>query len=180
MSVGVHNLSRRTKTLRPAALTEGSANHGESVGTEKFIDFKPIIFNKLTESGLANGDVDKLDKIAHRKKYNNYSITGIKELPLSGGITEDEKDEDTEESVKVNGDTSDVDTNSNASLCKQLGTKERELQVALQKQERYQSNVQDVTVRMERIQHRLSALGASPFKNLDQQISEQKVSKSNQ
>lgn len=175
MSVGVHNLSRRTKTLRPSAPADPESNHSESVRTEKFIDFKPIIFKKLIDPDSVNQDVDKLDKIAHRKKYNNYSVTGIKELPLSGGITEDEKDEDTEESVKVNGDTSDADSNSNTSLCKQLGTKERELQVALQKQERYQSTVQDVTARMERVQHRLSALGTSPFKNLDQQVSEQKV-----
>lgn len=59
-------------------------------------------------------------------------------------------------------------------LQKQLGTKERELQVAIQKQERYQSTVQDVTARMERVQQKLASIGTSPFKNLDQQVKDQK------
>ncbi|KAH3846261.1 hypothetical protein DPMN_088560 [Dreissena polymorpha] len=59
-------------------------------------------------------------------------------------------------------------------LQRQLGTKERELHVALQKQERYQSTVQDVTARMERVQQKLVPLGTSPFRNLDGQIAEQK------
>ena len=176
MSVEVQYLSRRTKTLCPAQ-TESDSEPRDKVRSEKFIDFKPIIFNKSISTDSSQ-DVDKLDEIVHRK-YNKYSVTGIKELPLSGGITEDEIIEDNEESIengrKVNGQCANSDTDTETSLSTQLGTKERELQVALQKQERYQSTVQDVTARMERVQHKLAALGTSPFKNLEQQLSEQKV-----
>lgn len=174
MSVGVQTLSRRTKTLRPAQ-TEHESDGFECIPTEKFIDFKPIILNNLLSPKSSDSDVDKLDKIIE-KKYKNYSVTGIRELPLSGGITEDENvDDGSDDTIKVNGESTDVDS-SDASISSQLGTKERELQVALQKQERYQSTVQDVTARMERVQQKLVSLGMTPFRNLDQQIAEQKVS----
>lgn len=176
MSVGVQNLSRRTRTLHPERVENevDLSENDNNIRTQKFIDFKPIIISNPIENGSLNSDVDKLDKIAHTRKYNNYSVTGIKELPLSSGLTEDERDADSESDIKVNGETSDVD-HSDSSVSIQLGTKERELQVALQKQERYQSTVQDVTARMERVQHRLASLGTTPFKNLDQQLAEQKV-----
>ena len=58
----------------------------------------------------------------------------------------------------------------------QLGTKERELQVALQKQERYQSTVQDVTARMERVQQKLIGVNFNPYKDMDRQMKDHRVS----
>ena len=61
----------------------------------------------------------------------------------------------------------------------QLGTKERELQLAIQKQERYQSTVQDVTARMERVQQKLTGLGTNLYKDVEKQIKDHKVKKKN-
>jgi hypothetical protein len=168
MLVGNHNLSRRTKTLRPAQSLQ-SLNSGTNSN------------NSLDE--LANGGNTK-DEVPEDtifpflknlpppkvKKFTKYSVTGIKELPRSSGL---QNDDNTVSDVE-NGESSDVENN-NCSLSSQLGTKERELQLAIQKQERYQSTVQDVTARMERVQQKLASLGTSPFKNLDQQIKDQKV-----
>lgn len=151
-------------------------------------DSETEVFNRLEELNPQNCEVsldcDSVDRIfpflKHLpipivKKFTNYSVKGIKELPRSSGLPPDEvATANGESNSAVNGESSDVENN-NCSLSPQLGTKERELQVALQKQERYQSTVQDVTARMERVQQKLMNLGTSPFKNLDQQVRDQKV-----
>jgi len=175
MSVGVQNLSRRTRTLRPEQKTSDSGDSSQVTDVEKFIDFKPVVFAKPVGQVLSGASVDRLETIAKKKKYNNYSVTRIKELPLSSGLTEDESESDANNNDK--GGLSDGERcNGEPTLYSQLGTKERELQVAIQRQERYQSTVQDVTARMERVQQKLATLGTSPFKNLDKQMADQKVS----
>ena len=57
----------------------------------------------------------------------------------------------------------------------QLGTKERELQLAIQKQERYQSAVQDVTARMEVVQQKLLGVNFNPYKDMDRQMKDHRV-----
>ena len=57
----------------------------------------------------------------------------------------------------------------------QLGVKERELQVALQKQERYQATVQDVTARMEIVQQKLVGVSFNPYKDMDRQMKDHRV-----
>ena len=57
----------------------------------------------------------------------------------------------------------------------QLGVKERELQVALHKQERYQATVQDVTARMEIVQQKLSTVSFNPYKDMDRQMKDHRV-----
>lgn len=168
MLAGVHNLSRRTKTLHPAKTFE------------KPPDFENLEYNldDIVSSfkPTLNGIESPSEEIPSRpivERYKNYSVKGIKELPCSSGIVVDEESDNDNENG-INGDVSDSDCK-DSNLSAQLGTKERELQVALQKQERYQSTVQDVTARMERVQQKLSALGSSPFKNLEQQVKEQKV-----
>ncbi|KAK3091079.1 hypothetical protein FSP39_016973 [Pinctada imbricata] len=59
-------------------------------------------------------------------------------------------------------------------LQQQLGAKEQELHAALQKQERYQQSVQDVTSRMEKVNSRLSRGFPATFNNLDQQLKDYK------
>ena len=61
---------------------------------------------------------------------------------------------------------------------RQLGAKEQELQVALQRQERYQQSVQDVTARMERVHSRMArGFPGGAMGNLDQQLKDYKVSR---
>ncbi|XP_076463748.1 nesprin-1-like isoform X5 [Babylonia areolata] len=61
-------------------------------------------------------------------------------------------------------------------LQKQVSAKEKELQVALQKQEQYQQAVQEVTAKMERAQISLSRSPASAAANVDSQMKDFKDS----
>ena len=171
MLVGNHNLSRRTKTLRPAhslQTLDSGTNSNNSLNQLTNGNTKEEVPEDTIFPFLKNLPPPKV------KKFTNYSVKGIKELPRSSGIVNEEDNVNEAENSAVNGDGSDVENN-NCSLSSQLGTKERELQLAIQKQERYQSTVQDVTARMERVQQKLASLGTSPFKNLDKQIKDQKV-----
>lgn len=60
-------------------------------------------------------------------------------------------------------------------VSQQLGAREHELQVALQKQERYQQAVQDVTLKMERTQSKLARTYPSSLADLDKQLKDYKV-----
>lgn len=172
MLVGVHNLSRRTKTLRPGQTSEKSGNL-EINDLDQIIGLN----NDVTDCVPVDTIFPFLKNIPKPevKKFTNYSVKRIKDLPRSSGLPiEEVLVSDHEGNTVANGESSDVETN-DCSLSQQLGTKERELQLAIQKQERYQSTVQDVTARMERVQQKLANIGTSPFKNLDQQVKDQKV-----
>ena len=57
----------------------------------------------------------------------------------------------------------------------QVSAKEKELQVALQKQERYQQAVQEMTAKMERAQISLARTPASVAADVDTQMKDYKV-----
>ena len=58
----------------------------------------------------------------------------------------------------------------------QVANKERELQQALQKQEKYQQAVQELTAKMERAQISLARTPASVAADIDTQLKDYKVS----